>query len=297
MPATDHTLILFFNTMWGDPPNIGGLNLPERCELTTDKQRFREATAVVFHIPGLQWAYQPSKLPGQVWVAWAMECEVHYPRLRDPEFMRHFDLTMTYHRNADVSVPYYGPDLIPALQDPPKPKTKDRLVALFVSSPFDRSGRRKYITELMRYLEIHSYGRDLRNMWLKEDRGRATKLEIIANYKFTLAFENAIGKDYVTEKFFDPLIAGSVPIYLGAPNVDEFAPADHCFIDVADFRTPKDLAEYLSALNDNNAAYEEYLVWKQKPLRPNFIRLLDEQREPAFVRLCGEVRKLKKDDK
>lgn len=145
---------------------------------------------------------------------------MHYPCLRDPQFMRHFDLTMTYHRNADVPVPYYGPDLIPALQGPPKPKTRDRLVALFVSSPFDKSGRREYITELMEYLEIHSYGRYLRNMWLKEDRGRATKLEIIANYKFTLAFENAIGKDYVTEKFFDPLIAGSVPIYLGAPNVD-----------------------------------------------------------------------------
>jgi hypothetical protein len=132
-------------------------------------------------------------------------------------------------------------------------------------------------------------------MWLEEDRGRATRLAVIAGYKFTLAFENAIARDYVTEKFFDPLIAGSVPVYLGAPNVAELAPADHCFIDVTDFRSPQDLAEYLLALDEDDAAYGEYLAWKRKPLRPDFMRLVDEHREHAFVRLCKAVQRLRKD--
>jgi hypothetical protein len=80
----------------------------------------------------------------------------------------------------------------------------------------------------MRYLQVHSYGKCLNNRALLEDTGRQTKLDKVARYKFTLAFENSLTRDYVTEKSFDPLIAGSVPVYLGAPNIEEFAPGKHC---------------------------------------------------------------------
>lgn len=41
-------------------------------------------------------------------------------------------------------------------------------------------------------------------------------LRLMAKYKFTLAFENALGEDYITEKFWRPLKLGSVPVYLGS---------------------------------------------------------------------------------
>lgn len=44
-------------------------------------------------------------------------------------------------------------------------------------------------------------------------------LSLIAKYKFTLSFENAVGDDYLTEKLWRPLIVGSVPVYLGSPSV------------------------------------------------------------------------------
>jgi hypothetical protein len=37
------------------------------------------------------------------------------------------------------------------------------------------------------------------------------KQELISTYKFTMAFENGNAKDYVTEKLFGVLAAGSVP--------------------------------------------------------------------------------------
>jgi len=40
-----------------------------------------------------------------------------------------------------------------------------------------------------------------------------------ARYKFTLAIENYVCDDYVTEKLWRPLRLGSVPIVFGAPNV------------------------------------------------------------------------------
>jgi hypothetical protein len=289
----DKTTILFFNSKWGQPLDVPAKDLPAGCEITTDRRRMREAAAVVFHIPSLPSLNRIRKFPGQLWVVWSQECEAYYRRLRDPNFLRQFDLTMTYHRQADIPFPYYGPGFLHSLKTPPKPKTKDKLAALFVSGFVGRSGRFKYATELMRYLDVHSYGKRLRNRRLEQDRGRATKLETIADYKFTLAFENAIAEDYVTEKFFDPLSVGSVPVYLGAPNVDEFAPADRCFINTSDFHSPKALAEYLLLLNEDDAAYEQYLAWRHRPLRPSFLNLLDERRTHPFVRLCQKVQELR----
>lgn len=44
-------------------------------------------------------------------------------------------------------------------------------------------------------------------------------LNKIGDYKFSIAFENALCEDYITEKLWRPLIVGSVPIYIGSPSV------------------------------------------------------------------------------
>lgn len=285
----DGRLILFFNGEWGRPPDLPPDGLPAGCEVTTDRRRMREAAAVVFHIPSLGSLSRVKKFPGQLWVAHSRECDVHYPRLRDPAFMEMFDLTVTHERGADVVCPYYGPELEEALVRAPRPKTPERLAALFLSGRHDRSGRGELAAELMRHMELHSYGRCLRNRRLRPDRGRSTKLETIARYKFTLAFENAHAPDYVTEKFFDPLVGGSVPVYLGAPNVDEFAPGEHCYVDASDFSEPAELARHLRALGEDDEAYERLHAWRRQPLRPEFLRLLDDQRTHWIVRLFDRL--------
>jgi hypothetical protein len=286
-------VILFYSTLWGQPLHAEGLPLPDGCLITTDRSRLEQATAVVFHLPELDQIKLPRKRSGQMWVAWSMECHLHRPWSTDRRFMALFDLTMTYEFNSDVPVPYIWTGILEPLQAPPGPKDPGLLAASFISSKANQSRRIEFTRELMEHIEVHSFGRLLQNRWLPEDAGPATKLGVLANYKFTLAFENAIAVDYVTEKFFDPLIAGSVPVYLGAPNIGGFAPGEHCFINAVDFESPKTLAKYLLALNQDDAAYGRYLEWKHKPLRTEFVQKAEALREPRPLVLCRKVLELR----
>jgi hypothetical protein len=94
----------------------------------------------------------------------------------------------------------------------------------------------------------------------------------------------------VTEKLFQPLMAGCVPVYRGAPNVEDFVPGDHCYINAADFASPRHLAEYLQHLDGDEAAYAEFFAWKTRPLRAGFLRLLEMVSESAGRRLCRLLR-------
>jgi hypothetical protein len=91
------------------------------------------------------------------------------------------------------------------------------------------------------------------------------KREIQQQYRFSIAFENTSAfPGLITEKIFDCLAAGSVPIYLGAPNVGDYIPPD-CFIDVRDFTTLEALHTFLT--NMSEARYESYLAAAQRFLR------------------------------
>ena len=277
--------ILFYNDTWRmAPPTMP--DCPVACRLLFDPARLEEADLVVFHVPTLPGPIGAAKPAGQRWVAWSMESEANYPQLEDADFMRRFDLTMTYRRDADAWAPYFEPGLLADLALPAAAKTESAPAVFFASNPLDRSGRSAYVRELMRYLPVDSYGRLLRNRTLDRDDGRATKLATIARYRFTLAFENSVATDYVTEKFFDPLIAGSVPVYLGAPDIDDFAPSDHCYINVADYDDPAALAAYLSRLAKDEDEYARYLAWKTTGPDERFVALVERTRVHPVCRLA-----------
>lgn len=57
---------------------------------------------------------------------------------------------------------------------------------------------------------------------------------------------------------------------MGAPNVDDWTPGKKSIINTADFSSPKELAEYINHLNDNDDEYDEYFAWKKEGLSENF---------------------------
>jgi hypothetical protein len=262
--------------------------IPDGFEITIDRSRYDQADAVLFHLPTLGYIGHLRKRPGQIWVAWTMECKAHFPHWRNPNFKEKFDLMMSYHQSSDIYLPYLHPTYHTRFKDAPKPKKEGHLVAFFASNYNERSNRTRYVYELLKYLDVHCYGKCFRNRALKgEEDNVQGKLGTLSTYKFDLAFENAVDVDYVTEKFYHPLMVGCVPVYLGAPNIDEYAPGDHCFINTADFQSPKDLAEYLLWLDANDDAYQAFFDWKELPLRPTIMDV--NSNEHPFVQLCQKI--------
>lgn len=75
----------------------------------------------------------------------------------------------------------------------------------------------------------------------------ASKYATLAQYRFAICFENMVLPGWVTEKIFDCLYVGTIPVYLGAPDIDRYVPAD-CFIDMRRFAGYEDLEGFLSSL-------------------------------------------------
>ncbi|HZR95367.1 MAG TPA: glycosyltransferase family 10 [Gaiellaceae bacterium] len=76
----------------------------------------------------------------------------------------------------------------------------------------------------------------------------ASKAATLGGYTFAICFENMILEGWITEKVFDCFYAGTVPIYLGAPDVEQWIPRD-CYVDMRDFADYGELRAYLHGLS------------------------------------------------
>jgi hypothetical protein len=100
--------------------------------------------------------------------------------------------------------------------------------------------------------------------------GDLDKLDLISNFRFTIGVENFQGnKDYISEKIFEPMMSGSVPVYLGDEKIDEVVPSD-AFVDVRKFKNQADLLKYLK--NCPESDWQKMYITGQKYLNGNIFR-------------------------
>ena len=97
------------------------------------------------------------------------------------------------------------------------------------------------------------------------DKGGGCKINLSKYYKFYLAFENSICKDYISEKLYHLFKDDTdfVPVVRGAPNVKAMFPANTLILTV-DYNSPEELAHYLKELGANKTTYLSYLKGKDK---------------------------------
>src|SRR3989338_5710139 len=115
----------------------------------------------------------------------------------------------------------------------------------FLGIKIARLNRLKFLTKLLRPYYPSYKG------------GVVSKRATYQKYKFSICYENC--KDfngYITEKIFDCLLSGCVPVYLGAQNIADHIPKN-VFIDKRNFNTYDQLYSYMKNMPDKE--YQDYL--------------------------------------
>lgn len=75
--------------------------------------------------------------------------------------------------------------------------------------------------------------------------GWTRKIALLGGYRFAIAAENYRGhRDYISEKIIDPLLAGTVPVYLGEDHITRVIP-ENAFVDARKYRSQAELLHFL----------------------------------------------------
>lgn len=245
-----------------------------QCKLSFDNNDFKKADALLFHsmdLPGRVEMFRllKQKPAKQKWVYFALES----PRFNhDSSWLNNlFHYTLTYRRDSDFYSPYgyyyqvtNGINADSIIHD--ILRSKDHFI--FWASSHCVEPRGKFIKKLLKYAKVDVYGKCAESVGTKP-AGDCKLNDPSCNslrkrYKFLLGFENSNCQDYITEKYWGALKLGIVPIVLGGGNYsnpDLAIPGS--FINALDFKSVKELADYLNYLNVNQRAYSEYHQWRR----------------------------------
>ncbi|XP_035218141.1 alpha-(1,3)-fucosyltransferase 10-like isoform X3 [Stegodyphus dumicola] len=192
--------------------------------------------------------------------------------------MKLFNHTATFRRESDLPLTLQYLESVESLKSKKffvptsvkNAKGKELAPVVYVQSDCNTpSERDSYVEELSKHIPVDSYGKCLHNKELPPELSDAMSgmnsdafWFTLSQYKFNLAFENAVCRDYITEKLWRPLVIGSVPIYYGSPAVEDWLPNPDSAILTKNFASPKQLAEHLLRLQTDDEAYERYLEHK-----------------------------------
>eukprot|EP00884_Botryococcus_braunii_P004805 jgi/Botrbrau1/14325/Bobra.0287s0017.1 len=130
---------------------------------------------------------------------------------------------LLYGNSSQVLVPYFQMSYMKDWEEklPLPTALKKNAIAYINSNCATPSGRDRIMDSLIRNgsIPVESYGACANNMGHSRDK---SKLDIFREYKFCVCMENSLARGYVTEKVYDGLVAGCLPIYYGAPDIANF---------------------------------------------------------------------------
>jgi hypothetical protein len=87
---------------------------------------------------------------------------------------------------------------------------------------------------------------------------------------------------------------------MGAPNVDAFLPCNQsshpCIVKVADFQTPRDLAQHIATVAADPTLYNQYHAWRQFGLSDSFVDMFHYTFHSLPCRVCEKVAEMQYED-
>uniref|UniRef100_A0A131XTT6 Fucosyltransferase n=2 Tax=Ixodes ricinus TaxID=34613 RepID=A0A131XTT6_IXORI len=266
----------------------GGISIPP-CVVTSNRSLLNESDLVIFHMRDIRADDLPAERPpGQRWALLDYEAPPHTPRV--PDVLKGtFNWTITYRQDSDVNV-------LPQLRRADAPDQmakpfnwwtdKTRHVLWLVSNCKTPSNREGFVQELRKFIQVDVVGQCGHLSCLPKMSAdcyhNASKI-----YFFYLALENSICTDYITEKFYNALTWGMVPIVMSGANYTSVAPPGS-YIDALSFQNVRHLADHLKQIAKDPLLYNSYHAWRQRykivwrPFQCNLCQMLHEQSPPRM---------------
>lgn len=272
------------------------------CLFTADRSLLNNSQVILFSLKNYQDlsnSLPTFRQPHQRFVFVALQDYRYYSKLNIPELMtidnytrfNFFNWTMTYRQDSDIFVnpnlyifkPFTihpslikaktllskGTNIIPWMERPSlmarkisKLGSKRKLVAWFPSEcKKSATHREEYVEKLKHHIPVDVYGKCGAISCDSSDDCLLDFDMLRTDYKFYLAFEDSWCPNDITDYFYRSLAFDTVPIVLGGADYSSIAPPNS-FINVLDFPSVKDLAEYLLLLNRSQELYSKYFEWK-----------------------------------
>jgi len=263
--ATPH----FYTGAFFDTRSCKGKNQPLKCTVDYIVRPEPQLNHVkLYHGPHSHLIRKIQRdYPSQLLGMFSMEATSRFTIQNDTTFLDNFDFTLSFRWDSDIPALYSSPYLIEdKLFDPVRVPTPSKITALvYINSNCNAlNGRNDIVEQIMDIgdIPVHNYGKCLNNRHAKENE---VKEDIISKYKFCIAMENSNEEDYVTEKLWQSLTAGCLPIYQGAPNIEKFlpVPAKEMILNYAEYGSAKALSDELVRLSNNDEEYNKYFEWKK----------------------------------
>ena len=234
-----------------------------------------------------------SEFPKNTFILFLWEPPIILPKMYEKKNFKQFSKIYTWDDDLVDNkkfFKFYYPVLLPMIENP-VPFEEKRLCTMVASNkknhhPKELYSERKKVIEFFEMQEGDDfifYG----NYWSCDEyrnyRGVvADKIATVKDYRFCFCYENMRDiKGYVTEKIFDAFAAGTVPIYWGAANIENFVP-DDCFIDKRKFSSLEDLYSFLKNMKKDE--YENYLHRIREYLKTDKAKLFSQE---SFVQLIA----------
>lgn len=284
---------------------------PFECTFSTLQSSFRDADAVIFSWKGLNdpnwWLRKPmefpQKQPGQLWINFNLQTPSQFLPLKLPNFMVHYDLNVSYAQTAkEGNVPISFFCLMDdVIENSP---TTEKFAAVILDDCKSKTGRKaeRFLKDIMNYISVDSFGKCVNNRDLPPSmrgsslpsfrRSVQNMVQLFSHYKFVFVFEEDIATDYVSEKLWSVWLAGSVPVYFGAPNVQHnWEPLSNIpsLINVDEFASPSSLATYLNTISKDPSAYQQFHSWRDREWSDRFQKRTENCILSSHCRICNAV--------
>jgi hypothetical protein len=258
-------------------------NCPYSCQITTDRKLYDSSDAVIFVIDLLGRSNLPKKIPQQVWIFAQYESTDYLTKEIGSQFVTKKNLekynqqvnwTLSYRRDSDL--PFIHGSYRAGKGRERKSVHNKHGAAWFVSHCRTTSKREDYARLMRKTTDVGVYGACGTLKALNCPKTRADAIRecwglisskcydvLDKKYLFYLSFENALCRDYVTEKGLHHVTQHEIiPIMRGGANYSIFSPPKS-YINTEDFLSIEQLSKYLEMVEKDKNLQRNFLHWKK----------------------------------